>query len=1401
MGLSRPHRQGLSLLLAFSVLFNGLWVGGSVRAETGGDTSAVLSEARKFDELLRNSERMSPGQPRRSFALDRFLLLEQEVHRRSYVGRDFSIALNANERELEEHSARIQILRALLGHVQSYIKRTSGDHNQTGDHPCSLFTDQPSFSRQEVRKAALEHVDQGRAKDIPLFVWNAKDNPSQLICLESRLAEMLGGWVERHAELEKAKESLPQIPNFTEAPEKFLMRYYNWWDLSVALIDRRGHPVHHFQLRTTADLRAVDERNSYACDENCTVELKFGTETLHTFHLPVRAITSFGPYLVFTHEDSYDQDAGVQNLSFLDLASFGPSLGHAEIPVFRLPLTLSEPANAKRLAVIDRRLVLDSHCSVPIETFMVASELQQIAFNLLANTVDPERIREVLPYLESLHLVFEKVMNTLIQDAADEREQSRRAVVRIKELGRQLEDHVRKSPALSQILRAAEGPIEPADPNAAGHELRELLYTFGQGVRSSREMQERIGKIAERLTASRALRGRLEIFFRALFSPRPNASLKIRRALVMTGIYRDPGQKRFWDFIVDHPWLQGTILVTTVVAATSPSPFIDLASAGLAFGNGTFDYFKFSLLGLTEAIGKGTSATLAPLTDLGASFIKQYVADGNLSKTLIGLAAYVPFLLSCYYVPHLIFNLHKIYIEKRAPEWPGLVERQKQFIHEYYQQLADDEAKRRRFEREREDSARVMFSDEEQEEIRQFIEMRKSQSPAYRPPGRIGRLWMRAREEAARLTEAVTRSKVVTEDGADTEKIKGLWSALVSVVFSYPAMGLTLSHCARIWNWFAGVRYSSISFLTARDLGLKYEIPVFIRPKPMTLAVRLLYPDFFNTTVAKRGPKLTVPTELNGGLRAWGARDAVWLKESLFGKSSERRAVEEDIEREWTLSELKAASEAFESGILDVEDAIFRAAFETAIGRLADFISENDQTVALFKDRPLKSAFERRVRELPAQIRTFIRLYTEEIYGRTMHDYLHGEIQRMEEGSGEIQVSSRTLAQLKAHLVRFRKTASGTERFEPDQALTLARAHLHDEALFQSIARQARRGEWSLHNWLVNRKYNVIGDFDPEQNESMARFAVVQERLKSPNALDRAVRSEFSKLLVTMPLDLAFKLFLSAGILEGAFKPIQNVFWGTNSVAYFSRDSMYMGMASGFVMSMFADGWVKILEDARQDDLGGFGTIPKGQDASSFFRWFRKQFADRSNSLLANWSYANTLVFWNLPSALVVTGVFQYLFAGRVDLSLIFAGYVVAFATPLAAFYYKVDQAFERAVDFAARDIPDERWLAHPDVQRLINKEKQYYRNRFQFLTDIYTNVQINWLHNVEVIPTGLGTRGFVRSILHGYMMEELIVNKLLNPVRSVGTGIPVLGKVIDAISGACEHLLTNGNTDLWKKD
>ncbi|MBX3021568.1 MAG: hypothetical protein KF799_07815 [Bdellovibrionales bacterium] len=667
--------------------------------------------------------------------------------------------------------------------------------------------------------------------------------------------------------------------------------------------------------------------------------------------------------------------------------------------------------------------------------------------------------------------------------------------------------------------------------------------------------------------------------------------------------------------------------------------------------------------------------------------------------------------------------------------------------------------------------------------------------------------------------------------GSVTKFIGKYGGAVKDLTFSLPALELTLSRWVHVWNEWAMWRTAVFGWAKVRVLGS--DIPVFIKVRPLSFAAKLLYPEFQKTVGMRRTGQRVLPTELNGGLRS--RFGTMWDKVSKYnasGISDSSLQTDPDTSAEllhlpgnWNPQLQLQALEKFEDQIIDVEKEISEVAFRKSLEALSDYMTDKKDLKILFNAKGITNIVEPDIRELSWKSQTFVRAHYDSAYTAAMTKYLNEEVERREAASNvesvveldaaptPIPVEAQTevdqtqqdaqdsLIDLKNHLARLNVSPDGVVHdygFDLLSARSAALAVAGDQSHIEAAKVAVAKGRLSPSNFIRNTKFGLIADYDPTQNKTMKRVEEVHRRLQSPSAMGRAVRAELVKLVLTVPIELTARLIFTAGIFEGAMKPLQEHFWGPNSVFFLSETSFMMIFASGFVMSMMADAWLKVQQDARQDEAGEFGAIPVGEDAEkSFLRWYLKQFNEEENSLMKNWKQANSLAFWNMPAAIPNILLFWAMFSGRFDLSLLLAGYVLSFGTPLSAIHYKVDQAFERAVHFAARGIKEEKWMAHPEVQKLLVPEMQKSRFRFSIYNDLWNTIQGDWLNNVEFIPTSLGTRGFQRAMFGGGLLEEYIIKGALRPIQHAVTGIPVLEHVVKPLAKGCEFLLSNGNTDL----
>lgn len=666
--------------------------------------------------------------------------------------------------------------------------------------------------------------------------------------------------------------------------------------------------------------------------------------------------------------------------------------------------------------------------------------------------------------------------------------------------------------------------------------------------------------------------------------------------------------------------------------------------------------------------------------------------------------------------------------------------------------------------------------------------------------------------------------------------------------FSAPAVECTLERMAYFWNRWMMVRFSIASWKTVRIANT--HIPYMIAPRPISAATLLLYPHFMQTVALRRMGKRVIPTNLNGGMRS--PFISRWMSESrardifdneLMGELPEL-AGGADVKDLWDTKRYRELLANFEDRIIDVEAKISEEAFRAALSALSaelvrpDGELRNIEDARKLRDKPIDYVASPELRELTWNSRTFLRAYYDSAYDKAMGEFMEEtlakqtaeasvqedvvsttpeedvavsepETLRAATGEDPTQVTGqRTAAHLRDRLLALRtvrKDLSTSFEFDAERAKSIAKTVIANDADHIEEARAAvKRGRLYSGNVASDMKYKMVAAYDPEQeqNLSLKRVETVNRMLQSPGALSRAVRSEITKLFITVPCELAFKLILTAAIVSGSTKPIQDTFWGPNALFYLSAQVFFVEILSRFSMQLLSDAWLKLQQDARQNDLGGFDEIPKGEDAEkSYLRYYFKQVQAPDNSFMANWKYDLSVSFWNMPAAFVNIQLFNYIFSllwgGRLDLSAMLAGYVMLVTLPTSTVQHRFEQAFERSTGYALRHIKSEKWLAHTDVQRAMLPVKQRLRVRFNLWNDIFSVALNDVVQNIRMVPASLGTRNYQRAIFGGPLLEEILVKRGLEPLQNVVQHIPGVSKFMDPILKSCVGLLTNGNVDL----
>lgn len=706
-------------------------------------------------------------------------------------------------------------------------------------------------------------------------------------------------------------------------------------------------------------------------------------------------------------------------------------------------------------------------------------------------------------------------------------------------------------------------------------------------------------------------------------------------------------------------------------------------------------------------------------------------------------------------------------------------------------------------------------------------------------------------EDATDAPEAQAAAEAAESCDASENAPQRTWrekaTGLRSMFFSYPAMQCTLESMAHTWNTYMLLRFGIMSWKTVNIYGTR--IPYMIAPRPISMATMLLYPNFMQTVAIRREGRTTFPTELNGGYarpfttrsRAEGrARD--FIEYDLTKEHPELAGV--DASAVWDSKRYLELLKKFEDEIIDVEAKINEMAFRQALGALTRELKNPNGRLHNIEDMRklminpnIRHVASPEVRELTWKTQTFLRVYHETIYNKAMAAFLEkavlketakptieetvavtsaDEAEATELGLNASEVATvqasadvkaeRTALALKDRILALRTVNKDQPlefKFDLNEAEAVATAELSDDsnAVEEGLA-AVGRGRLYSGNVVGDMRNRMISAYDPQQesNKSLTRVATVHKMLQSPGAITRAVRSEITRLLISVPLELATKLLLTAAVFSGSLMPIQDVAFAKYALFYLSIQTFYGDIMYRFVMKMLAESWTKLQDDSRQALSGAFDRRVRGEDARrSYLRYYMKQLQEPENSYWANFKNYVNISFWNIPAAFVNIQLFTYIFSGfmRVDLSYQVAGFALMLVWHNEVIPRWFEQAFERSMPYLLRDLPEERLMAHPQAFAKTRDIAQSMRTRFSIFHDVIATVLTQFRAQLLYVSAGGMSRRAMRAITGGHLIEERLVLNVIEPLKGVTGELPKLARVADPILETCRSLLTKGNIDL----
>ena len=564
-----------------------------------------------------------------------------------------------------------------------------------------------------------------------------------------------------------------------------------------------------------------------------------------------------------------------------------------------------------------------------------------------------------------------------------------------------------------------------------------------------------------------------------------------------------------------------------------------------------------------------------------------------------------------------------------------------------------------------------------------------------------------------------------------TKNIETFAQAVRHFLFSFATFTISGKAYTQIWNSWFGIR----SFIW----------------HPSIVAMTTVFPQFWNLAVQGR-----VANELNGGTRTR-------LQEIRLKISDRQRLAE---------------IEQWENAFLKAEGELSRWALQATLKALVENTQNNKTMQELFKSSGAKNISDESLMKLDQESRSFFNYYYNQLLEKSSFEFLRRRGFHIDANRLNDLKSSQAISQLALTAEEAREIVSqeANQELISDVRTELNKVFSFSAAKTQFLTEISSR----LH---------------PDNNRQVKRMTVVNNQADKPQAMARAVRGMIASNLVDKPLELMFLFLCFAGAQSDLLRPIQDEMFSENSWFHLSKMLFTNGFIYGVISGVFADIWMKLQMDELNE--GKFESVPTGQDAEGSFLkyYFKKTFKNPENSLWRNHKHNVKIIWANMKAAFTTMAAVGLLTLGRFDIDAYIVGYLFAYFTPLSAFSMKLEQGFELASSYFAKDI-SEKYRSHPLAQEYLNTTISKKRLWFNFFYKTYENLMGNFTMTLQNGKTALlGSRSFSRWLLGGFTFTEASTLGL----RSAGEMADKVVSGASRITDACEHLLTNNYTD-WEK-
>jgi len=864
-----------------------------------------------------------------------------------------------------------------------------------------------------------------------------------------------------------------------------------------------------------------------------------GHELFHDFEFTALDAKFFGHYLVLVESEGFIKSTGIQNILFIDFSFLKSALGKTQLPVFRIPILTHQPVVSLKVnspALKPQVLELQTQSEPTLlnqNVFKAFSEVQQVAFNMNVNLLDPKTFEGSSYLLESFTEYFDKATQLAGDSVLKQTYNTEASQEYFNQWGQSL---VKSAQYQRDVIKSQlKLPI---------NEVTEATKKFEASI----AFHSTLSNISENLKNSRRMINRLALLTARLSVPRPQDSVIVIKSLAILGggllkANRDQMQEGFRELIHHKYFRRGTeVVAAATLAATYPVEFSQFIYQGLDISRQVAEHTWGKA---TDLINLGQEALTTTLKGFSPSnFAATYFSPEKLPQLLIGMGAIVSALYITLGIPHLIVNSYKLYQDLKKANWSNLKQLKTAFI-------ARENLKQKEFldllskaAAETNNTKVENLPFDKELEIKNLLVKIEEQD----------RSWYQ------NLFNKLTQSKLFDRfKGKSNHQIETFAGALRHLIFSYSSFTNAATVYTKIFNSYFSFR----SFLW----------------KPITWYTLLMYPNYIET-LTSREHRETLPTELNGAFRSRH-------QEKILKTLTDRDAI------------LK-----WENQIVELESKVYEASLRRSFRALVQYLNSNDILKSLYLQNGIKHLSDKTIEELSTKQKAFFRMYFDRLFEKSMHQLLTQLVFK----NPELQLTPSELNKLSnlelkdldinSHNPSLYNYSLDTENIQKivDQQ---ASNELHQEIQSTVDHRWSKTEAWRSYFY-----HSTLYKLSPENNPQTERLHKVNNQMKKPEAMARAVRSMMATMLVDKPMELVFLFAATAGITSGMMMPLHEEMFSADSWFHLSRYTFWNGFIFGLVMGVMSDVWSKLQQDERLDKK--LNAVPEGPDVQLSYLKYEK---------------------------------------------------------------------------------------------------------------------------------------------------------------------------------------------------